>query len=83
MSTGVRKNFKEHDVTGVRPLYAKRRKEMTSDADKMLRASMKKAVEVGLLSRQVDTGTYLMNWEGMKAVLQASLDAERITQDPV
>ncbi|MDK0999541.1 hypothetical protein ACO2TQ_35045 [Burkholderia sp. OKR4-1] len=56
---------------------------MTSVTDKMLQAAMKKAVEVGLLSRQVDTDTYLRNWEGMKAVLQASLDAERPTQDPV
>ncbi|WP_181159284.1 hypothetical protein [Burkholderia contaminans] len=56
---------------------------MTSVTDKMLQAAMKMAVEVGIVPKQVDTDTYLMNWEGIKAVLQASLDAERPTPDAV
>lgn len=56
---------------------------MTSVTDKMLQAALKMAVEVGLVPTQVDTDTYLRNWEGLKAVLQASRDAERPTPDLV
>jgi hypothetical protein len=46
-------------------------KEVTQE---MLEAAMKKAVETGLLPKLVDEDTYLKNWSGMKAVLQAALD---------
>lgn len=41
----------------------------------MLEAAMKKAVEVGMLPKMVDTDTYLKNWKDMRAVLQAAIDA--------
>lgn len=41
----------------------------------MLTAAMKKAVETGMLPKQVDEDTYLKNWSGMKQALQAALDA--------
>lgn len=42
----------------------------------MLEAAMKKAVETGLLPKHVDDETYLKNWAGIKAVLQAAVDLE-------
>jgi hypothetical protein len=41
--------------------------------DQMLEAAMKKAVEVGLLSKMVyDEDAYLKNWVNMRSVLQAA-----------
>lgn len=45
--------------------------------EEMLTAAMKKAVETGLLPKHADEQTYIKNWDGMKAVLQAALDAEK------
>jgi hypothetical protein len=49
---------------------------MKEVAEAMLQAAMKKAVEVGLVPKQLDADTYLKNWDGMKAVLQAALDVD-------
>jgi hypothetical protein len=43
--------------------------------DAMLQAAMKKAVELSLFPAHADTDTYVKQWDGMKAILQASLDA--------
>jgi hypothetical protein len=43
--------------------------------DEMLVAAMKKAVETGILAKQVDEVTYLKYWNGMKQALQAALNA--------
>lgn len=49
-------------------------KKMPQVTDAMLHAAMKKAVELGLIPKQVDAETYLKNWDGMKLILQAALD---------
>lgn len=42
---------------------------------KMLTAAMKKAVERRLFPKNVDTETYLENWETMILCIQAAIDA--------
>jgi hypothetical protein len=43
--------------------------------EKMLAAAMAKAVQVGLLPKQVASDEYLKNWANMKAVLEAALSS--------
>lgn len=43
--------------------------------DAMLQAAMKKAVELGFFPAHADTDTYMKQWDGMKAVLQAAVAA--------
>jgi hypothetical protein len=45
-------------------------------SNKMLEAAMKKACEIQLFPRVVDTDTYLKHWDGMKRCIQAALDAD-------
>jgi len=42
----------------------------------MLAAAMKKAVELGIVPRHLDSESYLKTWSAMKACLQAALDAK-------
>lgn len=43
--------------------------------EEMLKAAMKKAVETGILRTSTDEESYLRNWNGMKKVLEAALQA--------
>lgn len=43
--------------------------------DAMLQAAMTKAVELGFVTAHADTDTYVKQWDGMKAILQAAVAA--------
>lgn len=43
--------------------------------DEMLIAAVKKAVELGLIPHVVDQDTYIKNYDRIKDILQAALDA--------
>ena len=45
-------------------------------SEEMLAAAMKVAVEKGLVPKHLEADAYIKTWDGMKAAIQAALDAK-------